>query len=116
SQYQGRLRSHDNRIPRPRQHHVLMALGTNPNLSRRRCNRHARAVASLRMLGLISALIIIPLIGALTLYAGPPRNTRSMAFVFNALSAFCALMLWQKFDTGAAAFQFVERHVWIPSI
>src|SRR5437762_13591679 len=25
-------------------------------------------------------------------------------------------MLWQKFDTGAAAFQFVERHVWIPSI
>ena len=68
------------------------------------------------MVGLISALIIIPLIGALTLYAGPPRNTRSMAFVFNALSAFCALMLWQKFDTGAAAFQFVERHVWIPSI
>src|SRR6266404_879811 len=93
-----------------------MALGTNPNLSRRRGNRHARAVASLRMVGLISALIIIPLIGALTLYAGPPRNTRSMAFVFNALSAFCALMLWQKFDTGAAALQFVERHAWIPSI
>src|SRR5947207_13166574 len=93
-----------------------MALGTNPNLSRRCGNRHARAVASLRMVGLISALIIIPLIGALTLYAGPPRNTRSMAFVFNALSAFCALMLWQKFDTGAAALQFVERHVWIPSI
>ena len=68
------------------------------------------------MVGLISALIIIPLIGALTLYAGPPRNTRSMAFVFNALSAFCALMLWQKFDTGAAALQFVERHAWIPSI
>src|SRR5204862_1650345 len=73
-------------------------------------------VASLRMVGLISALIIIPLIGAFTLYAGPPRNTRSMAFVFNALSAFCALMLWQKFDTGAAALQFVERQVWIPSI
>jgi NADH-quinone oxidoreductase subunit M len=68
------------------------------------------------MVGLISVLIIIPLIGALTLYAGPPRNTRSMALVFNALSAFCALMLWRKFDTGAAALQFVERHAWIPSI
>jgi NADH-quinone oxidoreductase subunit M len=68
------------------------------------------------MVGLISALIIIPLIGVVTLYAGPPRNARSMALMFNALSAFCALALWRKFDAGAAALQFVERHAWIPSI
>jgi NADH-quinone oxidoreductase subunit M len=68
------------------------------------------------MVGLISALIIIPLIGALALYVGHPRTPRVIALLFNALAAFCALMLWQKFDTHAAGLQFVERHPWIPSI
>jgi NADH-quinone oxidoreductase subunit M len=68
------------------------------------------------MVGLISALIIIPLIGALALYVGPPGRARAMALMFNAISAFCALMLWRKFDTGPTTLQFVERHSWIPSI
>jgi NADH-quinone oxidoreductase subunit M len=68
------------------------------------------------MVGLITALIIIPLIGALALYVGRPRNPRTVALLFNALSAFYALLLWQKFDMHAAGLQAVERHAWIPAI
>src|SRR5206468_3024769 len=68
------------------------------------------------MVGLITALIIIPLIGAFALYIGRPRNARAIALMFNALAALCALLLWQKFDTSVAGLQIVERHAWIPSI
>src|SRR5436190_19403231 len=68
------------------------------------------------MVGLITALIIIPLVGALALYVGPSRNARAVALTFNALTAFYALLLWQKFDTHAVGLQIVERHAWIPSI
>jgi len=68
------------------------------------------------MVGLISALILIPLAGAIALYIGQPKNARTVALIFNALSAFYALMLWQKFDATAPGLQIVERHAWIPSI
>ena len=65
------------------------------------------------MVGLISFLIIVPMIGALALYVGLARNARAIALIFNALSAFCALMVWQRFDSSAAGLQLVERHGWI---
>jgi NADH-quinone oxidoreductase subunit M len=68
------------------------------------------------MVSLITALIVIPLVGAVVLYLGRPRNARAVALIFNALSAFYALMLWQKFDAKAAGLQIVERHAWIPAI
>ena len=68
------------------------------------------------MVGLITALIIIPLAGAIVLYIGRPRNARAVALLFNALSALYAFVLWQKFDTSAAGLQVVERHAWIPAI
>jgi NADH-quinone oxidoreductase subunit M len=68
------------------------------------------------MVGLISVLILIPLVGAIGLYIGQPKNARTVALIFNALSAFYALMLWQKFDATASGLQAVERHAWIPSI
>ncbi|MGH8100339.1 MAG: proton-conducting transporter membrane subunit, partial [Chthoniobacterales bacterium] len=68
------------------------------------------------MVGLISALIIIPLVGAFALYAGRPRNARVIALMFNTLAALDALMLWQKFDSNAIGLQLVERHAWIPSV
>jgi len=68
------------------------------------------------MVGLISVLILIPIIGAIALYIGRPKNARTVALIFNALSAFYALMLWQKFDATASGLQVVERHAWIPSI
>src|SRR5206468_1549975 len=70
----------------------------------------------LRMADLITLLILIPLVGAIALYVGRPGNPRLVAWIFNGLSFFYALMLWQKFDTTAAGLQLIERHTWIPSI
>jgi NADH-quinone oxidoreductase subunit M len=68
------------------------------------------------MVGLISALILIPLVGGLALFAAPERNARSTALLVNALAALDALVLWRHFDIGAAGIQLVERHAWIPAI
>ncbi len=68
------------------------------------------------MVGLISIVILIPLAGAIALYIGQPKNARTVALIFNALSAFYAAMVWQKFDATASGLQIVERHAWIPSI
>jgi len=68
------------------------------------------------MVGLISALIIIPVAGAIVLYIGRPKNPRVVVLIFNALSAFYAFLLWQKFDVTAPGLQLIERHTWIPSI
>jgi NADH-quinone oxidoreductase subunit M len=68
------------------------------------------------MVGLISALILIPLVGALVLFTAPERNARPVALLVNALAAFDALVLWRHFDIGAAGVQLVERHAWISAI
>src|SRR5919198_2557219 len=68
------------------------------------------------MVGLISALIIIPLVGALALFIAPVRNGRPIALFVNALAAFDALRLWQHFDIRTAGVQLAERHAWIPTI
>ncbi len=68
------------------------------------------------MVGLITALIIIPLVGAIALYLTRPANARGVALIFNTVSAFCALMLWQKFDAAAGGLRMVERHAWVPAI
>src|SRR5882724_3364425 len=68
------------------------------------------------MVGLISALILIPLAGVLALFTAPERNARPIALLVNALAAFDALVLWRHFDIGAAGIQMVERHAWIPAI
>ncbi|PYK07903.1 MAG: hypothetical protein DME65_15385 [Verrucomicrobia bacterium] len=68
------------------------------------------------MVGLISAIIIAPLVGALALFTAPARNARPIALLFNVLAAFDALMLWKHFDTRAFGFQLIERHTWIPAI
>jgi NADH-quinone oxidoreductase subunit M len=68
------------------------------------------------MVGLITVIIFIPLIGALAVCAWPQRNGRPMALIFNAISAVCALALWRNFDATSAGLQFVERHTWIPAV
>jgi NADH-quinone oxidoreductase subunit M len=68
------------------------------------------------MVGLITALIIVPIAGAIVLYIGRPKNPSAVALVFNAVAAFYAIMLWQKFDASASGLQLIERHTWIPSI
>src|SRR3979411_3167807 len=68
------------------------------------------------MVGLISALIMVPLVGALALFTVPARNARPIALLFNALAALGALLLWHDFNIQAACLQLVERHPWIPAI
>jgi NADH-quinone oxidoreductase subunit M len=68
------------------------------------------------MAGMITTLILIPLLGALALWVTQPRHARAVALLFCALSAFYAVMLWQKFDNNAVGLQLAERHAWIPAI
>ena len=68
------------------------------------------------MVGIITAIIFIPLLGALAVWVWPQRNCRLMALTFNAISAACVLGLWRKFDATETGLQFVERHAWIPAI
>jgi NADH-quinone oxidoreductase subunit M len=68
------------------------------------------------MVGLITAIILIPLLGAVAVCAWPQRNGRPVALLFNAISAACTLALWRNFDATASGLQFVERHAWIPAI
>src|SRR5213593_359933 len=68
------------------------------------------------MVGLITATIFVPLVGALAVCAWPQKNGRPIALMFNAISAVCALALWRNFDATAAGLQFVERHIWIPAV
>jgi NADH-quinone oxidoreductase subunit M len=68
------------------------------------------------MVGLVTAIILIPLIGALAVCTWPQKNGRPIALLFNIISAGCALVIWRNFDPTAAGLQFVERHAWIPAI
>src|SRR3989440_2618575 len=78
------------------------------------------------MVGLVTAIILIPLLGALAVCAWPPtsaeatagrlRNGRPIALMFNVISAGCALALWRNFDRTGTGLQFAERHAWIPAI
>jgi NADH-quinone oxidoreductase subunit M len=68
------------------------------------------------MAGLITALILLPVAGALVVALARPGAARGIALGFNVLSAILAFALWRNFDTAAAGLQLVERHAWIPAI
>ncbi|HTD87703.1 MAG: NADH-quinone oxidoreductase subunit M [Verrucomicrobia bacterium] len=68
------------------------------------------------MAHLITALILLPIAGALVLCVVRQSHARGIAFAFNALSAALAIALWRNFDTAAPGLQMVERHNWIPAI
>jgi len=68
------------------------------------------------MAHLITALILVPLAGALLVSAARPNHARGIALGFNALTAILALILWRNFDAATIGLQFVERHAWIPAI
>jgi NADH-quinone oxidoreductase subunit M len=65
---------------------------------------------------MITALIVIPLLGALFVSASRPRQARGIALGFNLLTAIVAFVLWRNFDAAAAGLQLLERQVWIPAI
>ena len=68
------------------------------------------------MVGLITAIIFIPLVGAVAVCTWPQRSCRVIALMFNAASAACALELWRRFDATGVGLQLVEHHAWIPAI
>jgi len=65
---------------------------------------------------MITALILIPLLGAFAVCVWPHTKARPIALMFNATAATLALMLWRKFDANIAGLQMVVRHSWIPAI
>ena len=68
------------------------------------------------MAGLITALILLPVAGALFVTIARQNYARGIALGFNALTAIAAFALWRDFDTATAGLQLVERHAWIPAI
>jgi NADH-quinone oxidoreductase subunit M len=68
------------------------------------------------MVGIITALIFIPLLGAFAVRVWPHPNGRPIALMFNVISAGSAFMLWRNFDAAGTGLQLIERHVWIPAI
>ncbi|MGZ5553972.1 MAG: proton-conducting transporter transmembrane domain-containing protein, partial [Chthoniobacterales bacterium] len=68
------------------------------------------------MAGMITALILIPLLGALFVSAARSHQARGTALGFNIITAIVAVTLWRNFDSSATGLQLVERHDWIPSI
>ncbi len=67
------------------------------------------------MAGLITTLIVTPLVGALLVSAA--RNyARALALVFNLITATYAFIIWQNFDPSLPGLQLVERHSWLPAI
>jgi NADH-quinone oxidoreductase subunit M len=68
------------------------------------------------MAGMITALILIPLLGAFAVCVWPHPDARPIALIFNTITATLAFMLWRNFDAIATGLQMVERHTWIPAI
>jgi NADH-quinone oxidoreductase subunit M len=68
------------------------------------------------MAGLITVLILLPLVGALFVSLARPTAARAIALGFTALNAITAFYLWRHFDPSAAGMQLAERYPWIPSI
>ena len=68
------------------------------------------------MVGLITALILLPLVGALLVSAMPQKQGRAVALGFTTVTAMLAATLWWDFDSGAPGLQLVERQAWIPAI
>lgn len=68
------------------------------------------------MAGIITALVLLPLAGAVLVSAARPNHARGLALGLNGVSATVALTLWRNFHTSATGLQFVERHAWIPAI
>ncbi|MDP8206961.1 MAG: NADH-quinone oxidoreductase subunit M [Candidatus Electryonea clarkiae] len=67
----------------------------------------------------LTAIIFIPFIGALLLLALPASNSKALriaAFAIMTVDFIVSLPLFFAFDSSTAAFQFVEKIDWVPSM
>ena len=70
------------------------------------------------MTGLLTVLVVLPLAGlvALALIDGRHESLiRTTALTVSALVFAVTLLVWWKFNPSSDAFQFTERHAWIPA-
>ena len=68
---------------------------------------------------IITILTFVPFLGAIILAAGRSEDrvlTRRFAFGTSLVSLALALMIWKCFAASSGAFQFEERHAWIPAL
>ena len=68
---------------------------------------------------IVTALVALPIVGALLLFlvrddAANEGLIRYLALAVSCLVFGVTLLLWTGFDPSSADFQFVERHAWIP--
>jgi NADH-quinone oxidoreductase subunit M len=66
-------------------------------------------------LPILSIITFLPLIGALLILIlrSDDESARLIALVTTLIDLVLALLLWSRFDTSTAAFQFVELHDWL---
>ena len=69
---------------------------------------------------ILSTLIVLPIFGALLLFAFKDDEAhegivRNAALVVSLVVFGLTLLLWAQFNPGSAEMQFVERHPWIPA-
>jgi NADH-quinone oxidoreductase subunit M len=70
-------------------------------------------------LGLLSGLLVLPLIGAafiLTLRGDTEAarsNARWAALIATVVTFLLSLVAWARFDTGSSSFQLIESHAWL---
>ncbi|MGI8437195.1 MAG: complex I subunit 4 family protein [Chthoniobacterales bacterium] len=65
---------------------------------------------------MITALLALPLLGAVVVGCVRSTHARGIALAFNFLSALVVFFLWRNFDPASGGMQLVERHAWIPAI
>jgi NADH-quinone oxidoreductase subunit M len=71
------------------------------------------------MNGIITALTMLPIIGAvLVVCLGERRgkSARALALGFSVAALAVALVMWKSFEASSGDFQFPEQHHWIPTL
>src|SRR5258706_15722980 len=69
---------------------------------------------------ILTTLMALPVVGALVLLLvrdeeANERLIRGTALLVSLLVLFESVLLWSRFNSGSADFQFVERYAWIPT-
>jgi NADH-quinone oxidoreductase subunit M len=68
---------------------------------------------------IITMLTLVPLFGAVIVAGIGQENkklARGLALGISFISLVLALVMWKAFDVSSGAFQFEERHLWIPTL
>ena len=68
-------------------------------------------------LPILTILTLLPLIGGIMVVGTQDKRiARNIALGFSFLSLALALVLWKSFDPATGSLQFVEKHIWIPTL